>query len=170
MTRPTPAAVRRENIAKRAPPLPVEARNIALRHAAPPVVKGPCPLEHEEQAAVVAWARVACTKPGFAPLQWLHSIPNFSGRLGKVPPVAAIRQAKALNEEGRREGVPDLFLPCRRAEFGGLYVEMKRLFGSQTSPQQRAWHVALRDAGYRVEICRGAEAAKDALTSYVTPE
>jgi len=126
---------------------------------------------------VIAWAKVASLKPGFAPLALLFAIPNFAGHTGgKVARLIAGAKAK---REGRKSGVPDLFLPHARCliphvnitgrwEFG-LFIEMKRLAGGSASATQRSWHVRLRDAGYRVEVCRGAEAAKDVLTDYITP-
>ncbi len=126
--------------------------------------------EHDEQAAVIAWARLVSANPKLphlAPLANLFAIPNFSGHAGgKVARMRAGAKAKA---EGRSAGVPDLFLPHAGRWNHGLFIEMKRLTGGSVSAQQRSWHARLREAGYRVAVCRGADAARDVLTDYLTP-
>lgn len=132
------------------------------------VRKRTVPTEHEEQATLFAWAdRWSIRHPD---LEAMFSIPNFSGRLGKVPPIAAIRQAAQLKAEGRKPGVPDILLPVARGGFHGLFVEMKRQNAtpSDTAPEQREWHDRLRANGYRVEVCKGWEAARDVLLSYLS--
>ncbi|MGI8766589.1 MAG: VRR-NUC domain-containing protein [Gemmatimonadaceae bacterium] len=123
------------------------------------------PTEHEEQVALLRWAFMsACRYPE---MDDLYSIPNFSGRLGKVPPVAAMRQAQKLNAEGRRKGVPDLHLPHARGMWHSLYVELKRVKGGTVSAEQRDWHERLTRAGHRVVVCRGWESARDAILEYL---
>ena len=126
------------------------------------------PLEHQEQSRLFAWADLMAGR--HPELRLMFAIPNFSGRLGKVPPVAALRQAAQLKAEGRKKGVPDVFLPAPRGGSHGLFVEMKRqnATASDVAPEQRAWHDALREAGYRVEVCKGWEAARDVILQYLS--
>ena len=73
---------------------------------------------------------------------------------------------------------PDLFLavlggPFARApekvgyHYSGLFIELKRLKGGTVPPEQKVMHQALRDQGYRVEVCRGADAAIKCISEYL---
>ena len=76
--------------------------------------------EHIEQSLLFQWAEHASGR--YPELKLLFAIPNFSGRLGKVPPLAARIQAGKLKREGRKRGVPDICLPVARGGFHALYV------------------------------------------------
>lgn len=125
----------------------------------------PVPSEHEEQVALFRLALLHCER--HPELRWLYAIPNFSGRLGRVPPVAAIRQAQRLNAEGRRAGYPDVGLDVARGGYHGLRIELKRQKGGSVSQEQRMWHDWLTAQGYRVVVANGAEAAWSAITEYL---
>ena len=103
-------------------------------------------------------------------LACVYAVPNFSGRLGKVPPLAAIRQAQKLNREGRRKGVPDINCDVARHGCHGLRIEMKRenATASDVAPEQRAWHAHLTAQGYRVVVARGHREAWAALCAYLS--
>lgn len=118
----------------------------------------PCPPEHDEQAAVVAWARAMTSR--WPELDLLHAIPN-GARTGW-------KQAKKLKREGLARGVPDLCLPVARNGYHGMYVEMKRVRGIGLSPAQRAWYQRLTEQGYFVVTCKGAERAIHWLTRYLS--
>ena len=124
------------------------------------------PTEHDEQVALFGWAELV--KGKYPALSLLFAVPNFSGRLGKVPPIAAIRQAQRLNAEGRKKGVPDVILPVALGDYHGLFIELKRVKGCEVSEEQQQWHLALRQQGYRVEVCKGWESARDVLVEYLT--
>jgi hypothetical protein len=132
------------------------------RKAAPVLVA----TEHQEQSLLFQWSELA--KGRTPELGLLFAIPNFSGRLGNMPPVAAIKQAQALNAEGRKKGVPDVMLPVPRGSYHGLFVEMKRVRGSTTSAEQRAWLDALRAQGYHAIRCLGWEQARQEIMTYLT--
>jgi len=110
------------------------------------------PTEAAEQELVVVWIRAR--KP---PLRFA-AVPNGGRR--------SPREAAALARQGVRKGVPDLLIfdPTRDGEVG-LAIEMKRRSGGTVSPHQRDWHEALRERGWRVEVCRGADAAIAVLRS-----
>ena len=122
------------------------------RHLRPPV-----PTEHEEQRALLA--RVRRAADAFPDLALLYAIPN-GGHRQKA-------SAGKLWAEGVKRGVPDLCLPIPRDGYHGLYLELKRVTGGTVSPEQRVWHAALREQGYRVEVCKGADAAWAVLCDYL---
>lgn len=115
------------------------------------------PSEHQEQASVIAEAALrARTNRAWG---LLLAIPNGGLRSKAV--------AAKLKAEGVRPGVPDLFLPVARGREHGLWIEMKRTKGGHISPEQEAWAEALEAQGYRVRICRGADAAIREIRDYL---
>lgn len=115
------------------------------------------PTEHEEQAALFRWTKLAA---GAHPaLSLLYAIPN-GGHRHKV--VAA-----KLASEGVKAGVPDLCLPVARGEFHGLYIEMKRSKGGVVSAVQKYWLTQLTEEGYCAVRCNGWDDARQALTLYL---
>lgn len=121
--------------------------------------------EHIEQSLLFQWADVA--KGKHPELALLFAIPNFSGRLGKVPPVAAIRQAQKLNKEGRKKGVPDICLPVARGPYHALYIEMKAPDG-KLKPEQKAWLLDLTVQHNYAVAAFGWEAARQHIENYLT--
>lgn len=95
-------------------------------------------------------------------LQNLTAIPNGGDRHGAV--------AAKMKAEGVKKGYPDYLLDVPRGDFHGLRIELKRINASpsDTKPEQKAWHARLRDAGYRVEVCKGWEAAWAVLCDYLS--
>lgn len=112
--------------------------------------------EHDEQVAVIQWARVFAHKwPGLA---LLHAIPNGGSRNK--------REAVRLKAEGVLPGVPDLFLPVARGTQHGLYIEMKHGRNQLTSAQ-KAVSALLRRQGYAVIVCYEADEAISAISNYI---
>lgn len=122
----------------------------------------PVPSEHDEQAALFEWAaRNEWHEPRLA---LLFAIPN-GGHRSKAT-------AGKLKAEGVKAGVPDVFLPAMMGRIGerfngGLFIELKRVRGGSTSPEQRAWHDRLRRNDYRVEVCKGWVAAALVICEYL---
>ena len=113
------------------------------------------PTEDEEQIIVIRWAEM---QAGLYPeLRLLHHIPN-GGKRSK-------REAAIFRAMGVRAGIPDLFLPCARGGYHGLYIEMKALDGKLSAAQCETIDM-LRRQGYRCEVCRGADAAIAVLRQY----
>jgi len=112
--------------------------------------------EHDEQCAVIDWANAYAGR--YPDLRWLHAIPNG----GQRNVVIALK----LQAEGVKSGVPDLFLPCPKKGYHGLYIEMK-VKPNKTRPEQDEWLDALSDYGYRVEVCYSADEAIAALKNYI---
>ena len=117
----------------------------------------PIPTESEEQQALFQYAEMQRGK--YPELFLLYHIPN-GGKRGKA-------EAGRFHAEGVKPGVPDVCLPVARGCWHGLYIEMKRQRYSKTSDLQMEWVYALRRQGYRVEICKGWEAAAEVLKNYL---
>jgi len=67
--------------------------------------------------------------------------------------------------QGVSAGVPDLFIP----EWN-VWIEMKRKKGGVISPEQTDWIAYLRNIGYLVLVCKGAEVAKEHILEFCNEE
>ena len=117
----------------------------------------PVPLEEDEQALLFEWAELQ--KGAYPELKWMYHIANGGKR--------HIGTAIKLKQQGVKPGVLDICLPVRRGEYGGLYIEMKRIKGGKLSPEQIAWMEHLMHEGYCVASCKGFEKAKEMLLRYL---
>ena len=117
------------------------------------------PKEGQEQAALMSWAQMQSWR--WPELALLFHIPNGGGR--------SKAEAGRFKAEGVKAGVPDLFLPVPRGEQHGLFIELKRRAGGRVSDEQKEWIQALRKHGYRVEVCKGWEAAAAVIAEYLGP-
>lgn len=117
--------------------------------------------EHDEQVALFVWA--AEHEAEHPELHWLFAVPNFAGRLGNT----TARHGAYLKAEGRKPGVPDLWLPVARKGYHGLVIEMK-VEPNRPSDVQNAWLVWLEGAGYSVHVCYSAEEAQVVILDYLT--
>jgi hypothetical protein len=113
------------------------------------------PTEHQSQACFVDWLRLKRI--------WHYAVPN-GAYLGSDPRGRAIQMQK-LKAEGFSSGVPDMVIPYRTTEYGGLYCEMKRK-GKRVEPEQTEWHEFLRGQGYAVHVCYSADEAIAATMHY----
>lgn len=115
------------------------------------------PTEHQEQAAVYRWVRLS--ERQHPELQTLFAVPNGSHR----NKITAVR----LQAEGVRPGVPDLvWLHPSPTGFHGLLIEMKRLKGGRISPEQDAFMLAARSAGYCPVVAYGWREAVSLICQY----
>lgn len=115
------------------------------------------PTEAQEQEALFAWAGIRAKR--IPELALLYHIPNGGSR----HPIEAVH----LKQQGVKPGIPDIFLPCARGPSHGLYIEMKRRKGGRVSVDQKKMILALRAQGYRAEVCRGWEEARDTICEYL---
>lgn len=115
------------------------------------------PTEESEQALVFQWAALEARM--YPELQLLFAIANGGKR--------HIKTAVMLKRTGVKAGVPDMMLPVARGGYHGLYIELKRVKNSTTSAAQKGWHIKLREQGYRVTVCKGADEAINELVSYL---
>ena len=139
----------------------------------------PLATEHAEQAALIEWWDLACTKYNLPPWS-LFAIPNGAklpwGRNQKGERFSP--EANKLKAEGLRPGVPDLMLAVPRIERGtnmgdasiciahGLYVEMKRR-PNKPSAEQDAILLYLRQLGYQAIVAYSADEAISAIKAYL---
>lgn len=115
------------------------------------------PTEAQEQTTLFQWVAIMAGK--WPELRLCHAIPNGGSR----NPI----EARHLKEQGVKAGIPDIHIPCMRGGYGGLYIEMKRRKGGRVSIEQKKAIIALREQGYRVEVCNGWEEARDMITAYM---
>ncbi len=125
----------------------------------------PCPTEYDEQRAVIDWCRQYARFSGFEKLALVHG--DSSGV--RVPIGCAMKMVRA----GAIKGWPDLFVPVPlESQPGqyhccGLFIELKRRQGGVVSREQKEIHRLLRKNGYRVEVCKGSDAAIQAIIDYL---
>lgn len=117
------------------------------------------PLEHQEQANLIAWA--FAMKHQISELALLFAIPN-----------AGAARLKNLQTEGVMRGVPDLMLAVPRLIAGNLwnhalFIEMKRVKGGKVAPEQYSWMAALTAQGYKCVVARGADEARKEILAYL---
>ena len=111
------------------------------------------PLEKHEQIAFCAYLELKRI-PHFA-------IPNGGSR--------NTLEAISMRQQGVSAGVPDLMVPVPSGEHNGLFIEMKRKGGTMKdlTANQREWHKVLRENGYAVTVCFGAEKAIESVNYYL---
>ena len=113
--------------------------------------------EDTEQINVVQWAEWNAGK--YPELKWLHHVPNGGSR-NRV-------EAAKLKEMGVKAGVADLFLPCPKGIYCGLYIEMK--YGSNRhTDKQKEFLADMAENGYFVVTCYSADDAIKAMEEYIT--
>ena len=115
------------------------------------------PTEAQEQTALFQWA--AMMEGRIPELRLMHHCPNGGSRNA--------REAHNLRLQGVKPGIPDIFLPCARGQYHGLYIELKRIKGWKISAAQIEVMDALAEQGYAVEICYGWEQARDVIMGYL---
>lgn len=112
--------------------------------------------EHAEAVSFMRAVRMA--EAGKPELRLLFAVPNGGDRNTIV--------AAKMKAEGVRPGVPDYLMPVPRGGYIGLAIELKSLTG-YASREQKAWIEALREQGWRAEVCRGWEAAWRVVNDYL---
>lgn len=115
------------------------------------------PTEAQEQTTLFQWAALMVHR--WPELRLLHHVPNGGGR-NHI-------EARHLKEQGVKPGIPDIFLPCARGEWHGLYIEMKRRKGGRVSDEQREMIRLLIEQGYKAVVCYGWEEAKTVIVEYM---
>lgn len=115
------------------------------------------PTEAQEQTTLFQWAALMTHR--LPELRTMYHIPNGGSRNA----IEAVR----LKAQGVKPGVPDIFLPCARGEWHGLYIEMKRRKGGRVSEEQREMIRLLIEQGYKAVVCYGWEEAKNTICEYL---
>lgn len=121
------------------------------RRGTPGVKRPPCASEASEQIALVTWCQVMN-------IPVVH-IPNGAKR--------SMSQGRRLAMQGLAAGFPDLFIPIVNKKYAGLFIELKRVFGSATTPKQKEWIEKLNKAGYFAVVAKGYEDAVKVIEKYL---
>lgn len=113
--------------------------------------------EDTEQIQVMNWAHWYAKQ--HPELKWLHHIPNGGSRNRA--------EAVKLKQMGIKAGVADLFLPCPKGIYCGLYIEMK--YGdNRRTDKQKEFLADMAGNGYFAATCYSADEAIRVLEEYVT--
>ena len=115
------------------------------------------PKEHDEQVWFFEWIDMQSLT--YPELLCCFAVPNGGYRPNKT--------GADLKAEGVRSGVPDIFLSVARNGYHGLCIEMKRRKSGSLEPNQKVWIERLKEQGYRVEMCRGCDAAIKIVKEYL---
>lgn len=108
-------------------------------------MRKPCLTESQEGDILVAYLRIHGYK-----------FTHIPGETGGSP--EAIRRAIRVKRQGYSVGTPDYLIAL--PTIGILYIELKRQFGSTTSPEQKDWIDIINQCpGAEAHICKGADAA-----------
>ena len=117
------------------------------------------PLETTEQSIFVQRMNLISRKYNFryfaVPNGSIHRNTNGKTNYGQI--------AK-LKAEGQKEGVPDLVI---LKDGKTLFIEMKRLKNSITSPEQTDWNKWLNENKFTADICKGASNAYNVLFKWL---
>lgn len=126
-----------------------------LRHCLPHLEQGGfvnaaqnVPLEEDEQAQVVEFLELIGAK--------FTAIPNSTY-------TKSWNQKRKNYRQGLRAGFPDLVVIVNKTF---IAIEMKRVKGGVTSPEQKAWVASLKSAGIPVIIAKGAQEAIDFINTF----
>jgi hypothetical protein len=117
-------------------------------------------IEHEEQVKLFTWA--AGNESAHPELALLFAVPNFSGKLGRW----TARHGARLKAEGRKPGVPDVWLPVARNGYHGLAIELKA-GRNQPTIVQHQWLKRLAAEGWRTVIAYSASEAIGEIVTYL---
>lgn len=142
----------------------------ALKKGAIPPFKLARESEHSHQVALMAWAALPAVNEMFPELQWFHAIGNGGSR-GDTDQSRRIEGGK-MKAEGVKKGVSDLFLPVKRGQWSGFYIELKKMPGKGVGPsdEQLEFGEFVKTQGYAFMIAYGWREARDAIISYLTQE
>lgn len=116
-----------------------------------------CPTEYAEQCSIFRRAQLHSR-------QW----PELRFLNGSMTGVRlTIGQAVKSKNTGMKRGFPDIFLPVKRGNYSGLFIELKRIKGGRIDPEQKIWATMLISQDYRHEFCKGADAAWEVIIDYL---
>jgi hypothetical protein len=127
--------------------------------------------EAAHQTALFTWASYQQTR--IPELKWLHHIPNGGSR-GDNAQTRAITGGQ-MKAQGVKRGVADVFLPVRRGQWPGLYIEMKKPAEKPKrnggkggcSDEQIEFGEFVREQGFGWMVCYSWEEARDAILAYL---
>ena len=113
--------------------------------------------EHKEAKALFQWITLM---EQFNPeYKLFFAVPNGGNR--------NLKTAVKLKAEGVRAGVSDYLLLVARKPHHGLVIELKPIKGGRVQDNQQEFLDNAAAQGYRAEVARGWEAAKDIILNYL---
>lgn len=118
---------------------------------------GKVKTESQEAMTFSKWAKQ--NKEEHPELRLLFAVPNGGKR--------HIATASRMKLEGVRAGVLDYMLPVARHGKHGLFIELKRIKGGSTSPEQRQEILDLKKEGYAAVVAKGADEGIRYLKKYL---
>jgi hypothetical protein len=113
------------------------------------------PVEEDEQQALFQWL----DEHEDSRLKLAFAVPNGGKR--------SFREGKAQKLAGLKAGVPDIFIPIRTEEYGGMFVEMKRRKNGSLRANQRQWIADLNEQGYFAVVAKGWHDAASKISLYL---
>ena len=117
--------------------------------------------EDSIQKAILTWASYMKYKDGTL-ADYLVHCPNGGGR--------SLGEGANFKKMGVKAGYPDLILDIAKGGYHGLRIELKKLKGSRTEPEQKARVKMLNDEGYHAVIVKGFDAAINTIEKYMKGE
>lgn len=119
--------------------------------------------EHIEQVKLFQFLRLLSAQ--YPALQFVFAIPNESYGGGRY----AMLRGKYFKAEGRKRGVPDIFVPIPSKGYHGLFIEMKKPkhLKPSISKEQKQYLKFLNKQGYKAIVCYGFEHAKQVICDYL---
>jgi len=116
--------------------------------------------EQRIQTALIKWTQQPDVRSRWPDLKLLYHVPNER----RCTP----QQGAMLKAMGVKSGVPDLCLPVARGAYHGLYIELKSTSKSARASEAQIWWIEeLLAHGYAAIVCKGFDAAVEALTAYM---
>lgn len=110
--------------------------------------------ESNEQIAAMDWLRLQHPKIA------LHTLHIGNERK------ASYYAGYIMKRMGVLKGASDLFMAWPSGGYHGLFIEVKSKIG-RPSPEQEAFIDRMREAGYRAEICYGADEVINTMKDYI---
>lgn len=109
--------------------------------------------------------QASSTRWGDDRLRWMFAIPNEGARHGDRS--LALREGARRRSEGRKAGVPDIFLPKPLHGLSGLFIELKRALHGKVSEKQSKFGEYVANEPYGYAVCHGYWEAIRAIQEYL---
>lgn len=115
--------------------------------------------ESEMQKLVFEWAK--WNERIYPELKLMYHIANEG--------VRSYQQTAWLKAMGMKNGVPDICLPVRRGQYGGLFIELKTDKG-RLRKEQEEWLEELKQYGNLAVVCRSVDEVIAVIKAYLTKD
>lgn len=105
-------------------------------------------------------------------INWLkYNMPEIEKCTFHIPlqRKCTIQQGRLLKRMGVKSGVSDLFIAIPSNGYHGLWIELKSQKG-KLSEAQKEFLDLMSDKGYLAVAVWGADAAKEIINTYLTPD